>query len=36
MLINWAILREPYNWATVMIMALFAFALISVVSPETT
>lgn len=33
-MINWSIMREPYNWATVLIMAIFAFVLISVVSPE--
>jgi len=34
MIINWAIISQPYNWATVLIMALFAVVLISVVSPE--
>jgi hypothetical protein len=33
-MINWSLIREPYNWATVIIMAIFAFVLIVVVSPE--
>lgn len=33
-MINWAIISQPYNWATVLIMAIFAFVLIAVVSPE--
>jgi hypothetical protein len=33
-MLNWELLREPYNWATVIIMALFALVLLSVVSPE--
>lgn len=34
MLVNWGIIQSPYNWATVLIMALFGLALIAIVSPE--
>lgn len=33
-MINWAIISSPYNWATVIIMALFGLALIAIISPE--
>lgn len=33
-IVNWGLLASPYNWATVIIMALFAFVLLAVVSPE--
>lgn len=33
-LINFELMRSPYNWATVVIMALFGIALIAIVSPE--
>lgn len=33
-LINWGLLANPYNWATVIIMALFGLILLAVVSPE--
>lgn len=33
-MLNWAILASPYNWATVILMALFALVLLALVSPE--
>jgi hypothetical protein len=34
-IVNFELLKSPYNWATVIIMALFGIALIAIVSPET-
>lgn len=33
-LINWELMREPYNWAVVVLMCLFALVLLSIVWPE--
>ena len=33
-LINWELIAHPYNWATVILMALFGLALLALVSPE--
>ena len=33
-LINWDIISHPYNWATILIMALFGLMLLALVSPE--
>lgn len=32
--INTEIITQPYNWATVLIMALFGLALFAIVSPQ--
>lgn len=33
-LINWAILKEPYNWIIVLIMCVFALVFLSLVFPQ--
>lgn len=33
-ILNLDLLKEPYNWAAVVIMALFGLMLLAVVSPE--
>lgn len=33
-MLNWALLSSPYNWATVIIMALFGLVLLTLVSPQ--
>jgi hypothetical protein len=33
-IINFSIIKSPFNWATVMLMALLLFALVAMVSPE--
>lgn len=35
MLLNLAILREPYNWATVLLMTAFALVLFSFLTRQT-
>lgn len=32
--INTEIISQPYNWATVIIMALFGLALLAILSPQ--
>lgn len=32
--INTEIISQPYNWVTVIIMALFGLALLAIVSPQ--
>ncbi len=32
--INWDLISHPYNWATVVLMALFGLALLALISPE--
>jgi hypothetical protein len=34
-LINWSLLREPYNWAAIILMTGFALLLLHTLSPET-
>lgn len=34
MLINAAIIREPYNWATVFLMTAFALLALHMISPQ--
>jgi hypothetical protein len=34
MIINWALIRSPWNWATVAVMALFGLVLLAVLFPE--
>lgn len=33
-LINWELVRQPYNWAVVVLMCLFALILLSLIWPE--
>lgn len=33
-LINWALIKEPYNWITVVLMTAFALLLLSIIMPE--
>lgn len=35
-LINWEILREPYNWVIVFMMCVFALIFLSLVFPQAT
>lgn len=35
-LINFALLKQPYNWVIVVIMTAFALILLSVIMPEET
>lgn len=33
-LINWDIIRQPLNWATVFLMVMFALIFVALVFPE--
>lgn len=33
-MINWAFIRSPWNWATVLLMALFGLMLLAFLFPE--
>ena len=33
-IVNWALIREPLNWATVVVVCLFGLALLAIVAPE--
>jgi hypothetical protein len=33
-LINWELIKNPYNWVIVVIMTAFALILLSVIMPE--
>lgn len=35
-LINWSIIKEPYNWITVVFMTAFALLLLNLIMPEDT
>jgi hypothetical protein len=32
--INWELVKQPYNWAVVFLMCVFALALLSLVFPQ--
>ncbi len=34
-LINWDLIKNPYNWVVVVIMTAFALMLLQVIMPET-
>ncbi len=33
-IINWPLIANPYNWATVLLMALFGLILLALMFPE--